>query len=726
MSGDPVREIQIYPVAECWTMTASETGREGRNRLSGEKSPYLLQHAGNPVDWYPWGEEAFGLAKRLDRPVFLSIGYASCHWCHVMARESFEDPEVAALLNASFVCVKVDREERPDVDQLYMEACQLLSGTGGWPLSVITTPDGRPFFAATYIPKDSRFGMIGLLELVPRIREMWRVRRDDLVRTAAQVRDALSVPPPGGRGPPGPELSDAAFQALSGSYDRVHGGFGNAPKFPAPHVLLFLLRYWYRTGHAPALQMAGETLIAMGRGGIHDHIGGGFHRYSTDARWLVPHFEKMLYDQAMIILASAELYRATGDRRFFTITEDCAEYVLLTLKAPDGGFCSSEDAESGGEEGGFYRWTRGEILELLGSAEGELFAETYRVTSAGNYLGPGGGRDGTNILHQIEPEEATAKRLGIPADRLSRTLSAGRRLLFEARERRVRPARDDSCLADWNGLAIAALAFAGRTLREPRYIAAAEGAAGFLLSRMISPDGGLWHRYREGEAGVPGMAGDYAAVTFGLLELFAAVPEAPHLEDAIRLHRLLMARFSDQDGALYTVAGSHEPLIVRVRADGDGALPSPLSLAAHNAVRLSRLTGEPGFEEDASRLLASAAPAAARYPIGHCFLLCALEVALASIEVVVAGDPENEEIRALIDAAQEGYHPSLVFLQVPSGEAGTAIVRIAPFAGSLREPGAYVCRGNTCSPPVKSPEALRQLLGTGRGKEGDWDPFRGS
>jgi uncharacterized protein YyaL (SSP411 family) len=485
------------------------------NRLAVEKSPYLLQHAGNPVDWEPWGEEAFERARHEDRPVFLSIGYSTCHWCHVMERESFEDPDTARLLNEAFVCVKVDREERPDVDAVYMTVCQMLTGHGGWPLTIVMTPDREPFFAATYIPRKSVAGRIGLVDLVPRIRALWDERRGDILRSAAGIREALARAtelPEGAE--TGVAAMESAFRALRARFDPLQGGFGGAPKFPSPHNLLFLLRYADRTGEAAAREMVDLTLRRMRAGGIFDQLGHGFHRYSTDARWLLPHFEKMLYDQALLALACGEAAAALGSAEHARTAREVLGYVLRDLRDPAGGFHSAEDADSEGEEGRFYVWTEAELAEALDDEADRLLAKAwFGVERAGNFADEATGRrTGANVLHLTGTPAETAVRAGLDPEGAGARIEAIRERLLAARESRERPARDDKVLTDWNGMAIAALARCGAVLGEPEFVQAGREAAEFVLGHLRSPDGSLQHRWRDGEAAIPGFAEDYACL----------------------------------------------------------------------------------------------------------------------------------------------------------------------------------------------------------------------
>ncbi len=583
------------------------------NRLIHEKSPYLLAHARQPVDWYPWGDEAFERAKALDRPVFVSIGYATCHWCHVMAHESFEDPEIAQLLNETFVCVKVDREERPDVDQVYMTVCQLLTGSGGWPLTVIMTPDRRPFFAGTYFPKESRFGATGMRDLVPRIAAMWRERRTSLVEAADEVTASLAqAAGTPAEGDVDPAILDRAYEALRIQFDSVHGGFGQAPKFPTPHHLLFLLRRWRRTGEPHALEMVERTLAAIRRGGVYDQLGYGVHRYSTDARWLVPHFEKMLYDQALFVLACVEVFQATGKSTYRHTAEETITYMLRELLSPDGAFFSAQDADTEGEEGKFYLWTKDEIDRALPPEEAEVFNQVFRVKTGGNFIDPVHPEQrGKNILYRAMTVEDAAAGLGRPAREVAILISAARERLFTVRNGRVRPAVDDKVLASWNGLAIAALASAGRAFSHAPYIDAAVRALDAVLARLRTPDNRLLHRYRDGEAGIAGLAEDYAYLVWGLLEVYEATFDPFRLATAKALmDRMVTDFWDDGNGGFFSATAETTDLLVRQKEVFDGAYPSANSAAYLDLLRLARLLGDPAYEERAAavaRLYASPA-----------------------------------------------------------------------------------------------------------------------
>lgn len=689
------------------------------NRLITEKSPYLLAHAHQPVDWFPWGDEAFERARELDRPVFLSIGYATCHWCHVMARESFEDPEVARLLNEAFVCIKVDREERPDVDQLYMTVCHLLTGSGGWPLTVIMTPDRRPFFAGTYFPRESRLGATGVLELVPRLAEMWTERRSALDEAAEEIIASLSrsaAEPPAGE--VGPEVLRPGFEGLALQFDSLHGGFGHAPKFPTPHHLLFLLRYWHRTGEAHALEMVARTLEAIRRGGVFDQVGYGLHRYSTDTRWLVPHFEKMLYDQALFVFACVEAFQATGEATYRRTAEETLTYLLGELRSPEGAFFSAQDADSEGEEGKFYLWTKEELDRVLAPEEAEVFNRVYRVRTGGNFVDPADPeRRGLNVLHRAATVEEAAKGLGRTPREVRLLLEAARERLYAARALRVRPAIDDKVLASWNGLAIAALAAAGRAFGHRPYIEAAERALDFVLVRLRTPDNRLLHRYRDGEAAIPGLAEDYAYLAWGLLEVYAASFDPGRLATARSLVDRMLSDFWDgENGGLFSAAAGATDLLVRQKETFDGAYPSANSAAYLVLVRLGRLTGDPVYEERAAAVARLYAGPLASSPTIATLFLAGLEVSAGdSQEVVVVGAPGTADTDAMLGALQRAYLPATAVLFLPLGEKGEAVRRLAPFTAEMTmvdaKATAYVCKGRTCELPVTDVPTLLERLG---------------
>ncbi len=711
-------------------MTGNEEGKEGAgedtghgpNRLIHELSPYLLQHANNPVEWYAWGDEAFLRAVEEDKPVFLSIGYATCHWCHVMEHESFEDPEVARVLNSLFVPIKVDREERPDIDSLYMAAGQVLSGGGGWPLNLVLTPERKPFFAMTYIPRESRFGRPGIIEILTEIGRMWRESRTTLLEAAGGVTKTLAATQRKGsilrR-----NILTIAFDELLLSFDRVHGGFGNAPKFPLPHTLLFLLRYSRLKGEERAVTMTEKTLRFMAMGGIYDHLGSGFHRYSTDRTWLVPHFEKMLYDQALLVLAYTEAYQVTGDESFGTIAKECLDFVLREMTGPEGGFLSAMDADTEGEEGGYYLWTRREIEDLLDRETAAVAAGAWHLTTQGNFMDPvSGERTGKNILHLPRALSDLAPGMGVPAEDLSATLARARTTLLAARNRRNPPLTDDKVLADWNGLMIAAFARAARVFDEPRYLAAGRQAAGFILGSMRDGDGRLLHRYRNGKAGIAGQASDYAFLVFGLTELFMATSDPSFLSTALDLQGYLDAQFWDTvHGGYFTAPGTATDLIARQKEFHDGAIPSPNSVAFTNLLRLSLMSGDTAFERRASDLARLYAGLVDQAPAAYTFFLSGLCLLYGpATGVVLCEGSGGEQGKAMADALYARYLPFTVLMVKQPGNENE-LARVAPFTREMvpvdQKTAAYVCSGHTCAVPVTGVQELLELVekGTGRG-----------
>ncbi|HOW81660.1 MAG TPA: thioredoxin domain-containing protein [Spirochaetota bacterium] len=682
------------------------------NRLRNEKSPYLLQHAGNPVDWYPWCSEAFEKAKQEDRPVFLSIGYSTCHWCHVMERESFEDEEVARLLNETFVNIKVDREERPDIDAVYMDACRLMMRSGGWPLTIIMTPGREPFFAATYIPKNRRYDRPGLMEIIPRIRELWAERRSDIIQAASDITLALRRDNPGEAKEPGEETLHRAYRSLSANFDETFGGFGDAPKFPSPHNVLFLLRYWNRTGDARALEMAERTIGAMRRGGIYDHLGFGFHRYSTDTEWIVPHFEKMLYDQAMAALACIELFQATGNREYETTAREIFAYVMRDMSDEGGGFYCAEDADSEGVEGKFYLWTQDEIRKILPRDEADLFLSMYRHDSDLSAHGMNEIPAGHFIPHLGPANE------GRPAlmDALS-PIEGARKKLFEARKQRVHPHRDDKILADWNGLMIAALARGAQALGDPELLRAAAAAMDFVTGSMQNGDGRLLHRYRKGEAAIDGNLDDYAFVIWALLELYEATFDARYLVKALEYQSHLYDFFQDAaGGGFFFTAVDAEQLLMRPRELYDGAVPSGNSVAFLNTLRLSRITGD--TDERAREIFRAFCPHADASPSAFTYFLCGLDFALGpASEVIIAGQMGRPDTKELIGALRGSYIPNKVVVFRPESGGSRDIDAICPRLQSYStingRATVYVCRNFACAQPTSHPKEMMKMLTDG-------------
>ncbi len=657
------------------------------NRLARETSPYLLQHADNPVDWYPWGEEALEKARREDKPIFLSIGYAACHWCHVMAHESFEDPETAALLNEHFVPVKVDREERPDLDAIYIQAVQMMTGSAGWPLSVFLTPDGHPFFGGTYFPPVPRYGMPAFRDVLRAVADAWENRRDEIQQGSLQIARAIQRQMAVYRTdePLRPETLEEAIRSLEAGFDPLHGGWGGAPRFPQPMVLEFLLRR-HAAGDPRALPMVVRTLDSMARGGIYDQLGGGFHRYSVDDRWLVPHFEKMLYDNAQLARVYLHAGQVTGKPLFRAVAEETLDYIAREMTHPLGGFYATQDADSEGEEGKFYLWTPEEIRTVLG-ADADPFIPLYGVTAGGNF-------EGRNILTFS----------GSWDERLS--LASARRRLREARQRRVHPARDEKVIVSWNGLALAAFAEAARALGREDYRRIAERNADFLLTHLRRPDGRLGHVWKDGQVRVEGFLDDYAHLIDGLLELYRTTFDPRWYSAARELAETMIAHFAAPVG-FYDTADDHEPLVVRPRNLQDNAVPSGNGMAAWVLLRLAGLAQAPEYEARAWQGLAEVQPLLARYPLAFGQWLIALDYALSDPwEVAIVGDLEAEATRALLEAAG-AYRPHQV---LAAGPPGTPVPLLAdrPMVGGRAT--AYVCRRGVCREPTADPDALRRLL----------------
>jgi uncharacterized protein YyaL (SSP411 family) len=695
------------------------------NRLVFEKSPYLLQHAGNPVDWYPWGEEAFEKAKREDKPIFLSIGYSTCHWCHVMEHESFEDPEVAKLMNDAFVSIKVDREERPDIDNIYMTVCQALTGSGGWPLTIIMTPDRKPFFAGTYFPKESRYQRIGMLDLVPRIAEVWKTQRDKILESADQITATLQNI---SNTAAGEELSEAilntTFHQLTERFDKTYGGFGSAPKFPSPHNFTFLLRYWHRTGEAEALEMVEKSLQAMRKGGIFDHVGFGFHRYSTDARWLLPHFEKMLYDQAMLAMAYIETYQATGNPEYARTAREIFTYVLRDMTSPEGGFYSAEDADSEGEEGKFYLWTPEEIKKILGSKEGDMAIKMFNVEPGGNFLEQATGeKTGTSLLHLTKSMAELASEFNFSEQELQERWEDAKQKLFAVREKRIHPQKDDKILTDWNGLMIAALAKGARALGEPKYAEAASRAANFIWNNLRDDRGRLLKRYRQGEAGLPAHVDDYAFIIWGLLELYEATFDVSYLQRAIELNNDLLTHYwDDQNGGLFFTADDGEELLVRSKDIYDGAIPSGNSVEALNLLRLARITASEELEKKSAAIGRAFGQQVQRSPVAYTQLMNAIDFAVGpSYEVVIAGDSKAEDTKSMLLALQQKFVPNKIVLLRPSEQKSPQIVKIAEFTryqtSQNGKATAYVCLNYACKAPTNDVQEMLKLLKITPGKE---------
>jgi hypothetical protein len=694
------------------------------NRLFREKSPYLLQHAHNPVNWYPWGEEAFSRASSENKPIFLSIGYSTCHWCHVMAHECFEDETVAALLNREFVSIKVDREERPDIDSVYMGICQQMTGQGGWPLTIIMTPEKLPFFAGTYFPKESGYGMPGLTGILEHIAALWHERKDEISRSAGEIAVlARTVSVPASRDPDR-LLLDAGFRELFRQFDPENGGFGSAPKFPAPHITIFLLRYWHVTGELRALTMAEKTLDAIRQGGIWDHVGGGLHRYATDARWRIPHFEKMLYDQALFVSACTEAYQATRKMRYRAMAEECIGYVLRDLRDPGGAFYSAEDADSPGGEGAYYSWTIDELSAALGPDDAAFAASVFTLNPL-SAPRPGTRNSGAQksgqrfILSAAGPDPALAQSLSLPTGELAARRESIRSRLFAARKKRARPARDDKILTDSNALSCIALARAGRAFRNPAYTGAASRAVQFILDRLLRKNRDLLHRYRDGESAIPAFADDYVYLVSALIALYETTFDPVYLSRALALNATFVTRFQDKEnGGFFATSDHAEKLLVRKKEWYDGAVPSANAIAFENLTWLARVTEDKNLEAAAMACSRFLAGAAERAPTAATAFLAGLTRVLPpgnTQDLVIAGDPAHEDARDLLDAAGDQYRPGLVVLLRLPGKAGDDLEALAPAVHGRTaingHAAAYLCTGHTCRAPVHDPGELARMLG---------------
>jgi len=663
------------------------------NRLAQETSPYLREHANNPVDWYPWGPEALARARRENKPILLSIGYSACHWCHVMARESFEDSEIAALINRDFVAIKVDREERPDLDQVYMRAVQAMTGSGGWPMTAFLLPDATPFFAGTYFPPSDRFGMPSFRRVLAAVTDAFSNRIGEVEATATQVREYLQRPAvPLAAGSLTPALLDEASTRLARDHDPTHGGFGSAPKFPQPMLVDFLLRSHRRTGDPSVLAMAQQTLQAMAAGGMYDQLGGGFHRYSVDERWLVPHFEKMLYDNALLPRAYLDAWQLTGDAGFRRVVEETLAFVQRELLSPDGGFYSSLDADSEGEEGRFYVWTPHELELALGVDDATAVARAFDVSDAGNF-------DGRNILHPMTPDAAAV-------------LAGARERLLAARAGRVRPHRDEKVIAGWNGLMLRAFAEAGRVLDRPDLLSIAEANARFLLSRMRSGER-MRRSYKDGRATLAGYLEDQAAVADGLLSLYEATFETRWLDEVRRLMRETLAAFWDAPrGAFFDTAADQEQLVVRPQDVTDNAIPSGTSMAVDVLLRGGRLLGEDSWIAIARSSLERLAPTAAKAPLAFGRLLAALDFELGRpVELAVIGPLTDAKTRRLLDVARLRYLPNRLLAAAPDGD-GRGIPLLAERRALNGAATAYLCEGFVCQSPTTDPAELQRQLET--------------
>ncbi|MBI4394582.1 MAG: thioredoxin domain-containing protein [Candidatus Omnitrophica bacterium] len=699
------------------------------NRLAKEKSPYLLQHATNPVDWYPWGEEAFQKARAENKPIFLSIGYSTCHWCHVMEEESFVDPQIAKVLNDHFVSIKVDREERPDVDHIYMQAVMAMTGSGGWPMSLFLTPELKPFYGGTYFPPQDRWGRPGFVAVLNAIHQKWSNDRESLLKSSEDLTQALRAETERRvieKHELGKETLQKAYEQLESRFESDRGGFSDAPKFPQGHVLSFLLRYWKRTNESQALEMVEKTLTEMAKGGMYDQLGGGFHRYSTDREWRVPHFEKMLYDQAVLSKAYLEAYQATGKSEYAEIAREIFDYVLRDMVDEKGAFYSAEDADSAPDpskpnekrEGAFYVWPKEEIDTHLGKEKSEIFNDYFGVEVHGNAIhDPQGEFGNKNILYVAHSVEETAEKFSKSKEEIEKLLDESKKMLLKLRSQRPRPHLDDKVLTDWNGLMISSLAFGSRALNEPKYAEAAKKAADFLLSKMKDKDGRLMHRYRDGEVSIPGFLEDYAFFTHGLIDLYEATFDPVYLEEAKFFTEEMIRLFWDEEHSGFFLAGrDSEKLIARSKELYDGATPSGNSIATLSLLRLGRLLVNRDFENRAQKTLESFSKELTQYPSGYSQMMVALDFAIGpSREIVIAGDERDPKVQVFRRTIDSQFLPNQVMIFRPTaGGAQKKIELLSPFTKNQnmlnQQATVYVCKNYVCDLPITETEQLRNLL----------------
>jgi len=677
------------------------------NRLTHETSPYLLQHASNPVDWYPWGPEALQRAKDENKPIFLSIGYSACHWCHVMERESFESEAIAKLMNAHFINIKVDREERPDLDDIYMKAVQAMTGQGGWPMSVFLTPDLEPFFGGTYFPPDNRYGRPGFTAVLASINESWNVSSERLIKQGARLREMIEKEASSATATDlQPDLLDRAFKDQSANFDATWGGFGGAPKFPHSLDIRLCLRHWKRTGDPQALHIATRSLDRMSEGGVYDQLGGGFHRYSTDEMWLIPHFEKMLYDNALLVPAYLEAFLATGNNRYARIADECCEWMLREMITLEGGIASAQDADSEGQEGVFFSWTPEQLERVLGEELGTWAAEWFGVTPEGNF------ENGLSALWRHNVAADVASRLSIDRDELIEAMVGARQELFDAREKRVRPDTDDKVLASWNGLAISALAQAYQVLEEERFLDAARTAADLILTKMRQDDGRLFATSRNGAAHLNAYLGDYSFLIAGLIDLYESDFDERWLREALELASLLEEHFLDRkQGGFFTTGDQHEKLIARLKEPQDGALPSAGAVQALNLLRLSELTADSRLLSLAESTMRSVGLLANRYPSAFSQLLLAVDFEQSGARgVVIAGELTDPATQSLLATVRKTFLPSRVVALAHARADSELLPLVADRTAAGNAPRAFVCRHQTCDLPVGDPESLARQL----------------
>jgi len=677
------------------------------NRLAGEKSPYLLQHADNPVDWHPWGEEAFVQAKQENKPILLSIGYSTCHWCHVMEEESFRNPRIAELINKHFVSIKVDREERPDLDEVYMKAVQLMTGQGGWPLTVFLTPDLKPFYGGTYFPDKRRGGMPGFDEILTSVSDAWKNRKQELLQSSSQVASALQQMYSTKQFADTLSLNplEAAYDALVSMYDEAYGGFGQPPKFPMPTYIFFLNRISWKLKDRVPLRMATSTLTKIERGGIHDHVGGGFHRYSTDRYWLVPHFEKMLYDNALLAQAYLEAYLLTGETHFKQTGLETLDWMLREMRGPEGGFYTAVDADTSEGEGTYYAWTKKEVIELLGERDGEVICKLFGITTEGNF------EDGQSLLSISREPQALASEYSLTLDEIELLIKEARRRMLTRRNERPKPAVDDKVLASINGLAISALSHGYQVSREVKYLEAAKEAAGFILTALVR-DGYLLRRYRDGEAAIDATLEDYAFMTRGLLDLFESCFEPRWFKSALDLTDRMVELFEDHEAGGFFFVSNPTSGLPRIKEAYDAVTPSGNSVAAMNLIRFYEFTGEARFAEKAEKIFRAFWDRVEQDPAAHTHLLCALDYYLSPRREVVVVGPKGK-LEQFIQPVHAKYMPNRVIVgHDPDTQHDLpSLIPLLKEKKMLDESvTAYVCEGFACRLPTTSlEEFLRQI-----------------
>jgi uncharacterized protein len=677
------------------------------NRLIHETSPYLLQHAHNPVDWYPWGDEAFAKAKQENKPVLLSIGYSACHWCHVMEHESFENERIAQLMNDLFVNIKVDREERPDLDEVYMNAVQMLTGRGGWPMTMFLTPERQPFYGGTYFPPEDRHGMPGFPRVLQGVAQAYRDKPEDVQKSINQIITALTKMShtEDHEHAFAPEFFSRAADQIASAYDSENGGLGRAPKFPNPGAYELFLRNYHHSKSQRFLDMVTHTLTKMGRGGIYDHLGGGFHRYSVDEKWLVPHFEKMLYDNAQLVRVLAQLYRATGDQSFKQVMEETLDYLLREMLHSEGGFYSTQDADSEGEEGNFFVWNPKEINQILGEEAGEIFSRVYDVTDVGNF-------EGQNILHPVLTVEQAARLFKRSLDQIVTLLTSAKQKLFQTREKREKPFRDEKIITSWNGLMLSGLAEALKISPKPSFLAAANATIDLVFTKLFR-DGWLLHTYKDGKAKQLGFLDDYAFLAIGLLDFYEAAFDRSALQRAVDLTEIMIREFWDvSEGGFFYTGNSHEQLISRAKPAFDSSVPSGNAKATELLLRMYYFTGRDDFLIKAEKVLRSYSHAMESQPFGFAHMLSALDFYLFKPkEVVLIGTPEDPKTAELCAAIHSIYTPNLTLQLFAADEP---LEKLSPLlAGKTQIDGnatAYVCHNYTCSAPVTNPAELKSLL----------------